>query len=121
MAGLNKFLAYSIRSSSILEVTVATILMVSVFSIALLTYLNVVSSSPQLRKLKYEAYVIQVAEESVNNKTFVNSEWKDGGVDIYKNIETYKGNSKLILINIKAKDGLGKIIAECNLLTYAAM
>jgi|GEM_PF-6275428 len=108
-----------VRASSILEVTVAMVLLIGTFSTALLIYLNIVSSQPQLRKFKYEAYITDVIRESVRTRNFIDGQWEAESVTIFKTVESYRDNPRLLLLNVQAKDGLGKIVAESNILIYA--
>jgi len=114
-----KILQQRLRASSIFEVTVAMVLILAIFSTAIIIYLNITSASPQLRKFKYEAYLTSAAQEAIHDKSLVNASWKDESVTIYKNAQPYQGNTKLILLNLKAEDAIGKVIAEYNILVYA--
>src|SRR5215212_6563973 len=114
-----KILRSRLPSSSILEVTVAMVLILAMFSSAILIYLNITSSSPQLRKFRYETYLAEAAQTAVRDKGLINAEWKEESVTIFKTVQPYQGNPDLILLNLQAQDVLGKTIARYKILVYA--
>jgi hypothetical protein len=106
------------RSSSILEVTVALVVISITFGLFMMTYINLLAGNYYLQKLKYEGKLSIQLQELIQSKKFVNDVKEEGQVRIFQTVSRYKDSRSLKWIELKAINSKGKILAEYNSLYY---
>jgi hypothetical protein len=112
MAGIKIKVRTFVRASTIMEVLIAVVLMVTVFGIAMMIFTNVTSNSLSVKKLRAEAILQETlinAEKSANS---VSQSFSTDDFNIEQQIKPYNGNPGLTDIHLVAFDHNQQKIAE---------
>lgn len=110
---------YSLKGSSIIEVTVAMVLAGITFGLATAIYFNVVTSSLSSQKLKLSIELKHMAIETRKNETYFDSEIEYGdNVIILKRIEAWNDKPQLLVLHLKALNNDQRVLAEYKELVY---
>jgi hypothetical protein len=117
---IHKVARARVRSSSILEVSVALVILSLAFGVFMMIYMNVLAGSFYLQKLKYEGRLGMLYRETLKSKDFTDRTEEDGVVRIFRKVSAYKGNTDIMAIELKAIDQGGKILAEFKFLYYVS-
>ncbi|HYF68574.1 MAG TPA: hypothetical protein VD884_10575 [Ohtaekwangia sp.] len=107
-----------LKGSSLIEVTVALVIITLVFSLAMVIYLNVQRSGLYAFKLSCEMMLNEVYTNTVRSEDYQNKEVTYDEVFIYQEVKTYPGSGNLLLITLEAREPGGKMIAERKHLVY---
>jgi hypothetical protein len=113
-----KTISGRIRSSSILEVTVALVIISITFGIFMMIYVNLLSGNYYLQKLKYEGKLTIQYQELVQSKNFIDEVKEDETVRIFQTILPYRNATNIKLVELKAINRNGKVLAEHKTLYY---
>ncbi|HEY8402745.1 MAG TPA: hypothetical protein VIK89_15860 [Cytophagaceae bacterium] len=92
------------NASTLLEVVVAMVLIMVVFGIGLMSYMNIMKSSYNFQKLRASQETERIATATKKEKTFVDQAYETETVSYYKSIKKYEGQSNLILLEVEAVD-----------------
>jgi len=97
-----------IAASSIIEVLISMVIIMVVFGIAMIIYVNVMQSSLSVKKLRGQAILEQTlqADETSGNPAATNFTSED--LNIVKTIKGYNAESNLTEIDLTAYDANGK-------------
>jgi hypothetical protein len=109
-----------LRASSILEVTVALVILSISFSIFLIIHLNVTSGSRYFQRIKYESRIAMAYNELIRTGDYTDQVVTEGTVKIFRSVTPYPGQLNLKTIRLKAVSENGKILAEYKTLLYVA-
>jgi hypothetical protein len=107
-----------LRASSILEVTVALVIISLVFGMFMMIYMNILSGDLYLQKMKYEGKLALQYNEIIRLKDFTDGVKEDGTVRIFQKIIPYKDDATVKLIELKAITPEGKVLAQRKQLHY---
>lgn len=107
-----------LKASSLVEVTVSMVVMVMVFSMALIIYLNVTGAGITSPKLQLKMFLQSYAAKTKREKVFKNEELKWEQYIIRKIVLPYKGNTDLLLCTYSAYNQSEKLVAERKELVY---
>ncbi len=111
MAGLIKMHG-RIEASSLVETVVAMIIILSVFGISMMVYMNVVKTGINLSNLNASLQLNELAEKTKKEKLYVDQTIESKGFSIQKKITKYNHDENLLLLEITAKDNGDKILAS---------
>jgi len=115
---IHKIVGARVRSSSILEVSVALVILSLAFGVFMMIYMNILAGSFYLQKLKYEGKLGMIYRETLKSKDFTDRTEEDGMVRIFRKVAPYKNNNDIMAIELKAIDQGGKVLAESKFLYY---
>jgi len=114
----HKLLQSKVPASSIIEVTVAMVLIVMTFAFALMIYLNVTATGGNLQKLKYANRLQQMAIEDARNNDYLGITLEEEDATIIKAVAPYRNNPQLLLVSYKALQGNDRVLATHEILVY---
>jgi hypothetical protein len=118
MAKVNNILQGRVRSSSILEVTVALVIVSVAFGIFLMIYMNILAANLYLQKLKYEGRLMSQYQEILRTGAFIDDIKDEGQVRIFQTVTPYKGEGKAKQIELKAIRHDGKLLVQYKFIRY---
>ena len=107
-----------LAASSLVEVTVASVILVLVFSLAMASLARLAISGPQQLQLRAQQLVARVAAETIRNRTWQSRTWHEGAVEIERVVSTAPQAPNLINLRITAVVR-GHEIARLQQLVYA--
>lgn len=100
------------KASTLLESLVAMVLIMICFGIAMMIYVNVMSSDNNRQKLSAQLLLNQVALEGKQEKKYLDEKIEAGNMTIQKTVAPYKEADNLSLLTLTAFDKNGKMIAQ---------
>lgn len=109
--------AHKFKSSSLLEVTVALVLLSIAFGIFLMIHTNLLSGL-SFQKLKYREKLKSYYREMIRNRNFLDAVTEEDDVRVFRNVESYKNIPHLFFIEVKAVSSNGEMIARYRGLHY---
>jgi Tfp pilus assembly protein PilV len=86
------------RASSLVEVTVALVILVLAFGFSLMIYLNVTRSGQTLQKTRYSLLLKEYAENSKVGQQYVDEALEEEGYLLEREVTPYQGNPDLLLL-----------------------
>lgn len=93
--------AFYISAFTLVETTIALVILVSSFMVSLMIFLNISKTTKDFEKIKYEAfaerYIILVKRE----KNFINSSTVTDSVIILKKVSSYHNIDGLLLLEVE--------------------
>ena len=113
-----KLCSRKVKSSSIVEVTVALVIISVVFGIFIMIYTNLISGGKTLQRVKYQEQLKVSYQEMLRSENYVDSMATDGAVTISRKVSRYKNTSDLLLVEMKAVHENGSTWAEQKFLLY---
>lgn len=99
-AGKHKMLA----ASSLVEVTVAMVIIVLAFGITLLVITQVNRSAYSIQKIKCRSIAVALANEARQAKSYLDNSGSRDGISYQASYVPYEQNKNLILLKIELKD-----------------
>lgn len=119
MAGLilKTIWSRSVKSSSIIEVTTAMIIISMVFGLAIVIYLNLQRAGVSSQRLYARIKLETVFSETNRLKKYETREVSFEDVVIYQKVDRI--DNGLLSISLEARDDRGKLIAEQKHFVYA--
>lgn len=112
MAKLNVNYNLKVHASSVVEVIVAMVLIISIFGIALMIYNNVLHLALSEKKLKAEGILQQLLLSEENKSDIYNKNWQMPDFTIVEKVEPFEGNEDLVKVSLTAFDADRNKIAE---------
>ena len=106
------------RASSLIEVTVALVIISISVGIFMTLYINLLSRSHYLQKLKYELKLQDMYYEMIAKVDFNDDVIDENQIRIFKKVIPYEGNTNLNFIELRAIASDGRLLAECKGLYY---
>lgn len=103
-----------IKSSSLLEVVVALLLISIVLVLSMNIFTNIMQSGYSNRKIEASIKIKELSFSTKKNQLFINEEFNEEEYKIVKKVEFYKQNQELIHINWTAQSSGGEILLETN-------
>jgi MFS superfamily sulfate permease-like transporter len=113
-----RFLKINVRASSIVEVSVALVIISFVFGIAATIFMRVEQSAFSARKFAAGVALDKVFEETRASVPAEEQVYEAGEMLIFQTAEKYKDNKDLLVVRLEARDDNGKVIAERKYLVY---
>jgi len=110
MAGIK--LRHKVQASSIMEVVIAMVVIVTVFGMAMMIFSNVMRSSSSVQKIKAQAILRQAMYTAEKNKENLTKTYNLGDFSIEQKVSAYPGNPDLSVIELKAYDLNGQLKAS---------
>jgi Tfp pilus assembly protein PilV len=117
---INKyFLRSYVRASTLIEVTVALVIISMVFSLAIMIYLNIQRTGFSSTKLMYAMMLEEAYSSTQRLSDFTTKEYDYEDIIIYQQIERHAVNSELTIVHLEARNKEGKLLVEKKHLFYA--
>ncbi|OFY26027.1 MAG: hypothetical protein A2275_05835 [Bacteroidetes bacterium RIFOXYA12_FULL_35_11] len=108
MVELNK----KLHASTLIEVLIAMVIIVVVFGIANMIFLNIQKSTNTGIKIAASLELDKIAAETHRNFTYMDEEYKLDRFTIIKKVSNYNKAEELRQLNFEVLDAEGKIILE---------
>jgi hypothetical protein len=105
-------------ASSLVEVTVASVILVLVFGLALASLTRLASSGPQQLQLRGQQLVARAAAETIRRREWQARTWREGVVDLSQEVLPTPESPGLFNLRITATVR-GREIARLHQLIYA--
>ncbi len=112
MAGRKLMDRTKVRASSLLEVLIAMIIILLVFSIAMAIFTNVMKLSLSAKKIKAQAILQETMLQAEQLKSPVTQTLTIDSLEIKQEVMPYESNSKLTEIDLTAFDENRQKLAE---------
>jgi len=112
MAGNKVNIKKVVRASTILEVVIAMVLIVVVFSVAMMIFANVTSSSLSVKKIRAQAVLHEAMLNAEKNRDTVSQSLNVDDFRIEQEIKSYNNVSYLFDIHLTAYDNNQQKITE---------
>lgn len=103
-------LKQKVKASTLLESIVGLVIILTAFSIALMIYLNVLSSSRNWSKLEGKLILDKEAIEVSMSDIHIDDELKTGSYRVEKKFLTYRNNPKLMHLQLRLLGANNKVI-----------
>lgn len=107
-----------LAASSLVEVTVASVLLVIVFSLALGSLARLAVSGPRQLQLRGQQLVGHLAAETIRHRQWQGRTWREAGLDLEQTVQRYPDAPYLVNLRITAGAG-GHELARWQQLVYA--
>ena len=112
MAGSKVNIKAKAKASTILEVLIAMVLIVVVFSTAMMIFANVTHSSLSVKKIRAQAVLHEVLLNAEKNRDTVSQSFNIDDFRIEQEIKSYNNVSQLFDIHLTAYDNNQQKITE---------
>ena len=109
---------HRLRASSLVEVTIASVILVVMLSLALASLARLAQSGPSQLQLRSQLLVGRVAAETVRQRTWQPRSWREGGIDLTQEVHLFPEAPYLVNLRITAVVG-GREVAHLQQLVYA--
>jgi Tfp pilus assembly protein PilV len=116
MGGVAK--SRKVAGSSLVEVTVAMVILTLTVSLGLAIFLSVTNSGGSLRKLKCAMLATAHTAEAVESRLFLDAEIPQGDLTLFRRVSPYQGNRKLLLVETFVTGEAGDTLARHGELVY---
>lgn len=107
-------LEYKLKAATLIESLIAMIIIVVCLGIATVIYSNVLNSDRERVQLKAMLLLKQEAEQTKKEKSFLDSEKKEGDWTVKKEVTRYEQTENIYRLSFKIINSEGKIIAVRN-------
>jgi len=112
MFGIKRNISSNVQASTILEVVIAMVLIVLVFSIAMMIFANVTSSSLSVKKIRAQAILHETLLNAEKTRDTVSKSLNVDDFRIEQEIKPYNQMSQVYDIRLTAYDGNQQKITE---------
>jgi hypothetical protein len=103
-------ISVSVISSTLVEVITALIIISTVFTLAIVIYLNVQRAGLSSRKISCYMMMDEVYAKTIKSNKFTSEQFDYEDVTVYQDVKNE--NNGLISIRLEARDADGKLLAE---------
>lgn len=100
-----------VKASTLLEVIIAMVIILVVFSLAIGIYNNVLSATAPVKQKQAEAMTEQVIRQSINERNWNDEEHLQDSIALKKTVVAYEKYPDLLLITVTASEQ-GKQIGQ---------
>lgn len=107
-----------LKASSLVEVLTAMTIIGVVMGIAMMIFVSVLESDQLYQKHLANHLLNELALQTKNSQLFVDDRIETEYFLVEKNIQSYQGNSELILLHLSAYDKAEKLVLERKELVY---
>jgi len=108
-----------IKASTVLEVIVSMVIIITVFGIAMMIYANVSGMSLSEQKINAQAILAQIIKNTPPIELSGDQESIIGGFTVERSVRPYAENQKLLQVDLKAYDENHRLLAELHQLISA--
>ena len=112
MAGIKLGLETRVKASTVLEVIVSMVIIITVFGVAMMIYANVTRMSLSNQKIKAEAVLSQVIKDMDKVELSSDQQSVIEGLSVERSVKSYSENNKLLQVDLKAYDQNHQLLAE---------
>ena len=98
---LKYLLKHILKATSLIETVVALVMIMSVFSIGMMVYFNVIKSSYSLQQLKASLMLNELSKVTKEKKSFFDEQDSTETLVIYKRISKYENMENLVLLELE--------------------
>jgi hypothetical protein len=105
-------------SSTLIEVITALIIISTVFSLAIIIYLNVQRSGLSAKRLTCNMLMDDVYTSTLRTKKYVSSQSDYENIIVYQEVSAWGTGDGLLIVRLEARDTEGKLLAEQKHLVY---
>jgi len=114
-----RIVKHRVRSSSLIEVTTALVILSMVFGLAIVIYLNVQRSGVSSRKLVCTALLERVYADVKTSGNYETREFTYDEITVYLTAIPHGESPELRVLALEARDAGGKLLAQQKHLLYA--
>jgi type II secretory pathway pseudopilin PulG len=107
-----------LKSASMIEVTVAMVLILLVSTVALIIFITVTTTGASLRKTRHRLHLKELSIKTKKDKSFTDETIEYDEVTVEKKVTPYKGNIKLLHLSLIATEENGKVVCKHQELIY---
>ncbi|MBO0361132.1 hypothetical protein J0X19_24450 [Hymenobacter sp. BT186] len=107
-----------VAASSLVEITVAAIILVLVFTLSLAVCARLVHYGPSQRQVKYQQVVQQAAAATIRTHSWHSRTTQVGTITLEQEVHPYRGNRHLLQLRVQAIER-DKVMASCQQLVYS--
>jgi hypothetical protein len=107
-----------LSAASLIEVTVAMVIILLVWTIALTIFINVTTSGGALKKVRYQVLLKEYALKVKNEKLFIDDEFNINELTVHRKVAPYMGNNSLLYLHLTITDVSGKVVCQYQELIY---
>jgi hypothetical protein len=106
-------------ASSLIEVTVALIIITMITGFAIMIYLNVQRTGFSTAEIKYNAVLEENYLHAIESSNFQSEELVDNDVVISKVVQPHPSNQRLFILLYEVKNRTGQVLAQKKYLYHA--
>jgi len=100
-----------LKASTLLEVIIAMVIILVIFSLAVGVYNNVLSASPSIKKQQAQAITEGMITRSINEENWNDEQTNQEGITLEKKVVPYASYPDLVVITITATTE-GKVLNQ---------
>jgi len=119
MAGRKLIVKSRAKGSTVLEVVISMVIIVLVFSTAMMIYGNVTRMSLSAQKLRAQAMLAQTMKAVQSTESTQSIKSVIAGFTVERTVKPYDGNTQLLEVDLKAYDENNQLLAELSQLILA--
>lgn len=106
-----------VKAATLIEVIVAMVMIMTVFGISMMIYLQVLHASISERQVRIGLILKKIGEDTISSKRFFDETIEEDEFSIHKSIATYDNRENLIHLHLEIVDG-GKTITRDQLIVH---
>jgi Tfp pilus assembly protein PilV len=91
-----------VRAASLIEVVVAMVLMMTIFGVSMVIYVNISGAGFSEQSWKSTLLINEVATRTLKEKSFFDEVVEKDNITIYKKITPYRQMAQVVLLEIEA-------------------
>jgi len=107
-----------LKASSLIEVTVALVIISMIFTIAITIYLNVQRSGFSTGKLLHNVMLDDAYNETMKARDYTSKEIQYDEVTLFRDVKRSDLNKNLIMLKLELRNTDGALLAERKYLLY---
>lgn len=101
-----------IQSATILEVVVAMVVIMLIFGISMMVYMNVLRSSSAYQLVYHHLLLRELSEETIVSKSYFDERIERQGVVVRKTVRKYGNSDKLIYLHLEIESAGKKVVRD---------
>lgn len=107
-----------LKASSLIEVTVALVIISLIFTVAITIYLNVQRSGFSTGKLMHNVLLDDAYNQAVTSKKFVDKEIQYKDVTVFQSVIRKDDNKNLVTLRLELRNTDGVLLGERKYILY---
>jgi hypothetical protein len=106
-----------VSGATLLEVVVALVIIMVVFGVSMMIYLNILRSTYTYRQLSSALLLKDIGEETISTKSYFDERIERDGIIVIKRIQKYNNQANLIHLHLETIDeGSKKLLTRDQLI-----
>lgn len=98
------------KASTIIEVIIAMVILLIIYSMVIITFLNFSNDNNNCNKTKAALLLENISANTKSTYRFIDNEFNFNNINIVQTILPYKGNDNLRILKLEAISNSGKMI-----------